>query len=580
MPKIDSISTTRLALLLAGLVSFVIAACSNDVSTTVTDTTQISSLAECATYSGDIVIANATGTIDLTGMETIVGVITYGNDLPVDNVKIRSSTLKNITDGLSVYGAASDVSQSLGDLNISLPALESTYSLGVYWGWGRVSVNTDPKLNVTGFLAISGDDIEVTNLYLNVSTAANIDVGGISSSSSYEVLVSSSVVRVERDLSMAITEGVDKLLLEELEFVNYAAHISANKDLNYVSTSLVDAGLLRIQRNGKYISVSLPKLERLGGRSDPTDQTSTGDAGGIFREVLNISMPLLREAHGDDWFKGKLNFTSNFFSELYLPRLENANCTLGIDDNVALNDIWIPRLNYVKDLEVHSNPRLLNFTANLLKTADKVNMTGPFTNVEFFSLEVVTGDFYLVGDETMDCSWFDEHFLNNIVKGTYKCVGNHTKPSVERKPSTPTDEAQLEAWESGNGGDSEESDDEPKKESTGGGKSSGGLSTGAKAGIGAGVAVAVLVALGLGAWLFIHKRRKQRDTTTKATHDANNRFDKAELHGESGTPRAVPIQDDGKDMLVKDTAHVKELADTARLELPAESRAKPAELAA
>lgn len=35
----------------------------------------------------------------------------------------------------------------------------------------------------------------------------------------------------------------------------------------------------------------------------------------------------------------------------------------------------------------------------------------------------------------MDCSWFVEHFLNNIVKSLYKCVDNHTKLEKERKPS-------------------------------------------------------------------------------------------------------------------------------------------------
>jgi hypothetical protein len=130
------------------------------------------------------------------------------------------------------------------------------------------------------------------------------------------------------------------------------------------------------------------------------------------------------EDHNFDLGAPYFNLTRNSFSELHLLHLVTANCTLDIDNNVVLNEVLILRTGYVKDLEVHSNSRLLNFTANLLETAGRINMTGNFTNVEFFNLQRVSGDFYLVGDASMDCSWFDEHFINNVVHGTYRCVGN------------------------------------------------------------------------------------------------------------------------------------------------------------
>ncbi|KAG9494938.1 hypothetical protein J7337_013167 [Fusarium musae] len=492
----------------------------------------------------------------MTGVETLIGDITYNNDFPDEYVTFYSSTLKNVTGDLLMYGAGGKITKTPGDLNITLPALRNIDGLGAYWGWGDISINTDTKLNIPkGFQISSGaSQSSARNLYLNVTYTYSIGVSGVDFQATGGALFTSSAEKVEREITIFGNSGLERVELDDLKFVNYTVDVRSNSDLDYISSSLSEVGLLRVKENGRDTHLSVPNLKKLGGRSDPGRHTSGGDAGGIFRDLVNANLPLLTEVHGDDvdWFKGKLNFTSNFFSELSLPSLRTANCTLGIDENIALNDLSVPRLSYVKDLQIHDNPRLLNFTANLLKNADNINMTGPFTNVEFFGLEVITGDFYLAGDKTMDCSWFDEHFLNHIVQGSYKCVGNHTKPATERKPSTPTDEADLEDEGSKQGGRS--------SSGSGGGSSSGsngGLSTGAKAGIGAGVGVAGLILLGLGAGFLIGKKTKS--TPGAATHTTESGYQKAELDGDgkpsSGVKQVYSVE-------------ASEMQDTGKSELP------------
>ncbi|KAF9777209.1 hypothetical protein IL306_004514 [Fusarium sp. DS 682] len=537
--------------------------CSVETTSTITETTQISSLAaSCPTYTGDLHIVNVTGTINMTGVETLVGGITYNNDFPDDYVTFHSSTLKNITDDLLMYGASGKVTKTPGDLNISLPALESIDALAAYWGWGDVSINTSPKLNMSQRFTISSGTSQTGagNLYVNMSSISSIDITGVDFQVTGGALFTSSAQRVKREITIYGNSGLRRVELNNLKAVNYTVDIRSNEDLDYISLSLPEVGLLRVKGNGRDTHLSVPNLKKLGGRSDPATHTSGGDAGGIFRDLVNASMPELTEVHGDDvdWFKGKLNFTSNFFSELSLPSLKTANCTLGIDENIALNDLSVPRLNYVKDLQIHDNPRLLNFTANLLKKADNINMTGPFTNVEFFSLEVITGDFYLAGDKSMDCSWFDEHFLNDIVQGSYKCVGNHTKPATERKPSTPTDEAGLQGGDSKQGGSNSNGGD--------GSGNKGGLSTGAKAGIGAGVGVAGLIFLGLAAGFLIGK--KTSDSRSGVGYVVHSGYQKAELDGDSKASPGVK-QEHG--------VRASEMHDTGKSELPANT--KRAELA-
>ncbi|KAI8710966.1 hypothetical protein NCS52_01510000 [Fusarium sp. LHS14.1] len=538
----------------------------------------VSSIAEaCATYTGDLEIANLTDFVNLTGIEKIDGKLTFDNPLAIqDDTTIYSSTLKNITKQFFIYGPF-EADHPQGQLNVSLHALQRARSIGVYGPWAGVSVDTAPELNVTDSFIVHGHGMmEASDIHMNATYVWYLRLTDIDFSwSSY---LTSSVDRVGY-MVVSGNKELEQVQLESLKHAKYAIKIVENPDLDNISMPLTNASFVQMYNNGRDVVVSLPELEFLGNRSHESSMISAGGTGSDFQDLIDVSLPKLKQVHGDWRFFGELSFISNLFSELYLPRLEIANCTLGIDENVALNDLWLPRLDYVKDLEIHANPRLRNMTANLLKTADKINMTGPFTNVEFFSIKTVTGDFYLVGDNTMDCSCFDEHFLNNIVQGSYKCIGNHTKPETERMPSTPTDEAQLEAWGSGKDG-SDSGNDTGDKEGSSSGSSSngegggGGLSTGAKAGIGVGVSM-VAVALILGAWFLYRKKKAQKAPEEAPT--ANSRLQKAELDGNS-KPTPVDIEKVESKMAVAKTVHAGELPDSGRFELPA--RTARAELSA
>ncbi|KAJ4328635.1 hypothetical protein N0V84_000824 [Fusarium piperis] len=353
----------RLFLLLSKLSISARAARSTEDPLTLTEKTQVSSIAEaCATYTGRLEIASLTGYVNLTGIEEISGELAFDNSLANNgHVTIYSSTLKNISDGLVVYGPSEDNSPSWW-LNMWLQALQSTYSISVYEVWVSVKLNTAPGLNVTSSYIVHGDDkMQASNLYVNASYVGFLQVTDINFlKGSY---LTSSVDRVWH-AGVTDNQGLKQLLLKRLKHAEFSIKIFSNPDLDYTSMSVAKAGFVRIENNGRDALVPLPELELLGNRDHE-------DTDGIFRDLIDVSLPKLDQVSTF----GKLNLTSNLLSELYLPRLETANCTLGIDDSVALNDLWLSRLNYVKDLEIPANPRLRIMTANLLKMADKINLT-------------------------------------------------------------------------------------------------------------------------------------------------------------------------------------------------------------
>jgi len=213
----------------------------------------------------------------------------------------------------------------------------------------------------------------------------------------------------------------------------------------------------------------------------------------MFKNLVHVEFPRLREVRSGS----SVTFSNNLIPELHLPRLEPVNASLFIGENSVLNDVGLPRLTYAKDLTVRQNPRLLNFTADVARRIDQVFLEGNFTNVEFFSLREVTGDFKVIGAPSMDCYWFDQNFFQKIFKGSYQCVGNLTTPDVPRRPSTSTDLGKL--------------NDDAEGVAT----SNGGLSTGAKAGIGVSAALGTIALLTLGLFVWRKKRRSAEGTQSQ-----------------------------------------------------------------
>ena len=260
--------------------------------------------------------------------------------------------------------------------------------------------------------------------------------------------------------------------------------IDSNDDLHTVELGIANASLIRVQKNAQNLNLTLLHLRSIG-----VAMLNYIGFSGTFSGLSLVSLPRLEKTIG---IPEDLIFTNNTILALQLPRLGSVNGSLIINNNKALFDIGLPQLQTVSsDLILHDNPRLLNFTANVLKTASSISLIGSFTNVELFSLERVSGNFEVIGDPSMDCSWFDAHLRDKVVKGSYTCVGNHTY--TPRRPSTST-ELPPDALAAPGGPGTEDG---------------GGLTTAAKAGIGAGAAVGALALIGFGVWGFLRWRQKK-----------------------------------------------------------------------
>ncbi|KAK1829591.1 hypothetical protein QBC39DRAFT_356488 [Podospora conica] len=283
------------------------------------------------------------------------------------------------------------------------------------------------------------------------------------------------------DLNLLNNTGLIQVSFPNLD-QGYGVSIYDNPDLENVVLGYISVEHIQVRRNGPKVNLTLPRLRAVNGNAD-----SYRPCIGWFEGISLIKLPALENTTQCD-----LGFTNNTIPALQLPRLSSVNSSLVIDNNKFLFDIGLPRLQSVSySFIVRDNPRLLNFTANVLRNASSISLIGSFTNVELFSLEIVSGDFTVIGTPSMDCSWFDDHLRDKVVKGAYTCVGNHTY--TPRRPSTSTELPP---------------DDLAAPEELGS-DDSGGLTTAAKGGIGGGVGGLALV--GLGVWAFLRWRRKKKD---------------------------------------------------------------------
>ncbi|KAK5651874.1 hypothetical protein OQA88_11533 [Cercophora sp. LCS_1] len=242
---------------------------------------------------------------------------------------------------------------------------------------------------------------------------------------------------------------------------------------------------LAIHRNKGLRRASFPELEWSESveimRNAYLDlSTSLPTALGVFRGLARLDLPMLKKTN----------------TSTVSPFRSLENWAHSINGSLTIPDIH-------GDLAIKNNTALQNFTTNVLRSVHSIEMVGSFTNVEFFSLEEVTGDFYLEGTASMDCTWFNDKFPDKVVKGKYNCIGNTTYPATPRRPGTPTTLPELEP--SGIPGD--------------------GTSPGGEVG--------GLALIGLGAWVFVFMRRRK-----PADPPSAEEVGKPELGGEEKNPEA------------------------------------------
>lgn len=463
--------------------------------------------------------------VDLGTLGSLTGdLIIYPDDKPKKTV-VKAGGLKSVKGELTIQNI--DSSSTVQELDISFPALESVGSNYVITG-GIAKLDLEHKegLTVGSMMRIystEAEDIEMDGLY-QVDGDFSVDSNG-----KLKGLEMGSLAIVTKAFSITENPELEDISFPVLKTVEGDMSLYKNPKLTKLRfPALESAVTISLTSNGKEPTFSFPRLTTLG--NSTTSSTSN------FKDASKIQFASLKEV------TGSITFEALAAQDLTIPLLKSMDGTLTVQDNAALATLAIPRATSMGDIFIKGNDKLSNFTANALKSAGTISLKGSFTNVEFFGLEEVTGDFKVVGDKSMDCSWFNEN-IKKIVKGSFVCVGSQEK--VERKSSTggientegnPEDYMDGDEDDAGDGkvktpgkgsssgddDDDDDADDGDKDESSGGG----GMSTGTKIGIGMGVAIGVVSLLVAAIMVIIFLRRsKARQAQAQNNNSEEDVFD-------------------------------------------------------
>ncbi|KAL6408838.1 hypothetical protein AUP68_07784 [Ilyonectria robusta] len=510
----------------------------------------LAEISSCSTFNGDITVRFEgsewnSSTVYLGDIEKINGSLTIYPSYDYDDVTIVAPKLRNITDELSIYYYNS--TSQISSVNVTFPRLE-------YIGYSYIArVGSDDLIFEHSDNWAVGGTFQVWD-----SMVSYLDVPGIVIATQFSIDQNPVLFSLKAN-TLETVEGsgfyindnakLDRFEVKNLTSVNSTVLVTYNPELEQIDFPKLEyARNLEFTNNGGQVQVSLPNFAVAG------SEANTEHVQSKFSDVVKLDLKSLVNVTGG------MTFTRNTFSALVLPSLKNMTGELTAEDNQVLDTLALPQIDQLGGLVLNDNELLSNVTANRLRIVKSIDMVGNFTNVEFFGLEEVTGDFVLQGDPSMDCSWFDEHLFQKIVKGSYSCEGNHTKPAQERQPSTESLDSQEEKTSGDQGSDS--SADSSKDTNTSG-ASTGGLSTGAKAGIGAGSAIGGIAVLGALLYVFWWRRRKG----TSSVAQPENNTGKPELDG--------TVSPGARDDMVK--AETKD-AISPVTGLPEEEKAAPVEL--
>lgn len=377
---------------------------------------------------------------------------------------LKSKSLKDITGKLEITGPQQKNAAATSGFSFDLPALE------------RIG-----NISVTGSLLFNDGDMLHTFNSPRASVS-NVFISGLRGDFISDIKTIPTELRAS---------GADNLLTASLPSLDSlgALILTNNPRLTSVSApALTTAQRIEIHSTGRASKLVLPDLATLG-NSTAAPGTGTRPAALILRDLADIQLPALRATHPSMFSSGSIEITLGAFRTLALPALESITSGgLRIASNSILDSVALPRLVSVGGrLNISDNENLVEFKANALKTVESVRLEGNFTKVEMFGLQTITNGFYLAGDRTMDCSWFDDNLPGGMLKaGSYECRGNHTRPEKTREPTKDDGDKGVLA---------------PVKEEEVG------LSGKARVGLGVGLGVLAAV-VGLGVWAWWKRRRQ------------------------------------------------------------------------
>ncbi|KAL6921287.1 hypothetical protein ACHAPO_008190 [Fusarium lateritium] len=443
-------------------------------------------------------------TVDLGTVSSLTGSLDIYPHHHSKKTTVTASSLKSIDGEFTIWNTGTGKDKTVEELDLLFDALEQVgKGYVITSAFAKLSIKHKKDVEVGAMMRVT--ETEVEELVLNGIHTVNGDFM-IDSNSDMEELDVPALTYANKGFSVKGNNALTKVSFPKLKQVKGNLEFNQNGALTKLRlAALENAATMSITANGKEGALLLPYLSSIG--------NSTTSATSNFKGLDKIEFSSLGKV------KGSLTFSSNYFEDLTIPLLKEMDGGITVEDNPYLTTFALPRATYVDELTIDSNDELTNVTANALKSAGTIAIKGSFTNVEFFNLKEVTGDFKVVGDKSMDCSWFDAN-VKKIVKGKYTCVGDHEEK--QRKSSTggiedtegnpkdymsPEDEDDSDGSGSsggsgsGSGGSSGTGDSDDKA-------GSGGMSTGAKAGLGIGIAILVVLII-VGAVMFWLWRRRR-----------------------------------------------------------------------
>ncbi|KAF4450276.1 hypothetical protein F53441_6558 [Fusarium austroafricanum] len=433
-------------------------------------------------------------TVDLGDISSLSGDLVIYPHHNSKKTVVTASNLKTVEGALTIWNTGTGKDSTIEEFDLVFDALEEVgKDYVITKAFAKLSIEHKADITVGSMMRVYDTDVE--ELQLNGVYTVNGDFS-IDSNSNMKELDVPAFTYANKGFSVKGNGALERISFPKLKGIKGNLEFTENGALGKILlAALENAATMSITSNADQATLLLPWLSSIG--------NSTTTATSNFKGLKKIQFASLRTVNGS------LTFESNAFEDLTIPLLKNMNGAISVDDNPSLTTFALPRVSYVKELDISGNDKLTNITANALKSAGTISIKGSMTNVEFFNLKKVTGDFKVVGDKSMDCSWFDAN-IKNIVEGKYTCVGDHDK--TERKPSTggiedtegnPKDYMTPEDEDDGSGSGNSDSG---SGSSSGGSK--GGLSAGAKAGIGIGVAIAVVLVIVGGVMFWLWRRRQ------------------------------------------------------------------------
>jgi LPXTG-motif cell wall-anchored protein len=421
---------------------------------------------------------------------------------------ISAEKLKTIEGAVTIWNT--DTSNDIKDFQLNLPSLQSiAKDYAITGNFEDFSV-THGGLEVGKMMRIYSTDLKTLDFGGLQSVKGDFSVD---SNTDLKKLTVGDFTTAYKAFSIQQNSALTSASFAKLKTIKGALTIYENSALTYFSLSaLTDAETMSISSNGDDATIYFPLLENLGVSSNSSSIFSDAKTF-VFSSLSNVT--------------GAIEFSSTSSEDLVIPLVKTIGSGITVDDNSALTTFALPRVTSVGDLSITGNDKLTNVTANALKTAGSITIKGSLTNVEFFGLKEVTGDFKVEGDDSMDCYWFDEN-VKSIVQGKYTCVGDHDKKTrksstggIENTEGNPKDYyistgdddgTDGSDGSDGSKGNKSDSDSDGSDNGSSGGSGSKGMSTGAKAGIAVGV-IAGVALLFLAAFFFWRRRRNAATLT-------------------------------------------------------------------